>query len=36
MNFLTELNAQGITIVIVTHKPDIAGQTKHLIPVPDR
>ncbi|MEO0987018.1 MAG: ABC transporter ATP-binding protein [Cyanobacteria bacterium J06639_14] len=35
MALLTELNHQGITVIIVTHEPDIAAQTHRVIHVQD-
>ena len=35
MSLLTELNDQGITVVIVTHEHDIAAQTQRIIHVQD-
>jgi putative ABC transport system ATP-binding protein len=35
MNLMTDLNHQGITIIIVTHEPDIATQTQRTIHVKD-
>jgi len=35
MDLLTELNHQGITIVIVTHEPGVAAQTRRIIQVQD-
>ncbi|MEL6263694.1 MAG: ABC transporter ATP-binding protein [Cyanobacteria bacterium J06626_6] len=35
MALLTELNGQGITVVIVTHEPEVAAQTHRIIHVQD-
>ncbi|MEM1255221.1 MAG: ABC transporter ATP-binding protein [Cyanobacteria bacterium P01_H01_bin.21] len=35
MTLLSELNSQGITVIIVTHEPDIAAQTRRVIHVQD-
>jgi putative ABC transport system ATP-binding protein len=31
MNLLTELNAEGKTVIIVTHEPDVAEYTKRIL-----
>ncbi|MBW4464463.1 MAG: ABC transporter ATP-binding protein [Pegethrix bostrychoides GSE-TBD4-15B] len=35
MDLLTALNQQGITIVIVTHEPDVAAQTQQIVHIRD-
>jgi putative ABC transport system ATP-binding protein len=35
MTLMTNLNEQGITVVIVTHEPEVAHQTKRMIRVQD-
>jgi putative ABC transport system ATP-binding protein len=35
MNLFTELNEQGITIILVTHESTIAAQTKRVIHIQD-
>ena len=35
MNLLTQLNRQGITIVIMTHNPEVAAPTQRVIRVQD-
>jgi putative ABC transport system ATP-binding protein len=31
LNIFTELNASGITVVMVTHEADVARQTKRIV-----
>jgi putative ABC transport system ATP-binding protein len=35
MTLMTNLNEQGITVIVVTHEPDVAHQTKRMIRVQD-
>ena len=31
MNIFTQLNATGMTVVMVTHEPEVARQTKRIV-----
>ncbi|MFH2063579.1 MAG: ABC transporter ATP-binding protein [Pseudomonadota bacterium] len=35
LNILTELNRQGVTVIIVTHDPDVSAQCKRIINLKD-
>jgi putative ABC transport system ATP-binding protein len=35
LNILTELNRQGVTVIIVTHDPDVAAQCRRIINLKD-